>query len=224
MSQADDTSYKAWDYDLYDAPASTISAFKNKGHPVICYFSAGSWEKWRPDADDFPKAALGKALDGWPGEKWLDVRNTAVRNIMKKRIALAKQKGCDAVDPDNMDGYGNDTGFDLTEADAVDYLKFLAQTAHDEGLACSLKNAGDIIPRVVDVADFSVNEQCVKYSECDLYQPFIEANKPVFHIEYTAKDPAPSNFVKKSCENNNAKGFSTVIKHLNLNAWTTNCP
>jgi hypothetical protein len=74
------------------------------------------------------------------------------------------------------------------------------------------------------VAEWSVNEQCVQYNECDLYQPFIKQNKPVFHIEYTAKDPAPASFVKKSCENKDAKGFSTLIKHLSLNAWTTTCP
>lgn len=99
-SQADDDAYSVWDFDLFDAPVSTIEAFHAKGHKVICYFSAGSWENWRPDASDFPKDALGKALDGWPGEKWLDVRGAGVRNIMKQRIQMAKQKGCDGVDPD----------------------------------------------------------------------------------------------------------------------------
>ena len=224
VAQADDASYHVWDFDLFDAPKSTVSAFQDKGHPVICYFSAGSWENWRPDADEFPKAALGKPLDGWPGEKWLDTRNTAVRAIMKKRIELAASKGCDGVDPDNIDGYENDTGFDLTKDDGVDYVKFLSQTSHDAGLAYGLKNGGEILERVVDMAEWCVNEQCVQYNECDLYQPFIKQNKPVFHIEYTAKDPAPPSFVKKSCQNKDAKGFSTLIKHLSLNAWTTTCP
>ena len=224
LAQADDASFQIWDTDLYDTPKETIAAFKAKGHPYICYFSAGSWERWRPDADEFPKKALGKKLDGWPGERWLDTTNPAVRQIMKKRIELAVSKGCDGVDPDNIDGYENPTGFHLTKHDGVDYVNFLAKTAHDAGLSYGLKNGGEILERVVDVSQWSINEQCVRYNECDLYQPFIKQNKPVFHIEYTAKNPAPASFVKKSCDNAGAKGFSTLIKHLSLNAWTTTCP
>jgi hypothetical protein len=92
------------------------------------------------------------------------------------------------------------------------------------GLAYGLKNGGEILDRVVSVSEWCINEQCVKYNECDLYQPFINQNKPVFHLEYTAKKPAPENFVKKVCNWKDAQGFSTLIKHLSLNAWTTTCP
>ena len=223
-SQADNDKYHIWDYDMAEAPESTIKAFQDKGHKVICYFSAGSWEKWRSDADQFPKKALGKVLDGWPNEKWLDTRNSRVRDIMKKRIEEAARKGCDGVDPDNIDGYENDTGFKLTKDDGVDYVKFLAKTAHDQGMSYGLKNGGGIVDRVIDVSQWCVNEQCVQYNECDLYQPFIEQGKPVFHIEYTPKDPAPPKFLKKACTNKHAEGFSTLVKHLNLSAWTTTCP
>lgn len=223
-SAADDPAYSVWDYDLFDAPNSTIKAFKSKGKSVICYFSAGSWENWRPDAGEFPAAAKGKALSGWPGEKWLDTRNQKVRDIMAARMKLAKSKGCDAVDPDNVDGYANPTGFSLTKADSIDYIKFLAMTAHANGMACGLKNGPGMAKDLVDYTDFEVNEQCVIYNECDKLQPFIAKNKAVFHIEYTAKNPAPPSFVTKSCTNKGAKGFSTLIKHLSLNAWTTTCP
>ena len=223
-AQADEEKYHIWDFDVADAPKTTIEAFQSKGHPVICYFSAGSWENWRKDADKFPKIALGKALDGWPGERWLNTRNQGVRDIMRKRIQDAATKGCDGVDPDNIDGYENDTGFDLTKDNGVDYVRFLAKTAHKAGMSYGLKNGGAIVDRVIDVSQWCVNEQCVKYDECDLYQPFIKQNKPVFHIEYTPKDPAPSEFVSKVCNNPKAKGFSTLIKHLSLNAWTTTCP
>lgn len=162
-------------------------------------------------------------MDGWPDEKWIDTRNSGVRNLMKARIATAKSKGCDGVDPDNIDGYNNDSGFPLTEADAVSYVKFLAQTAHDAGLSFGLKNGGDIVTQVVSVSEYAVNEQCVQYTECDLHQPFIKAGKPVFHIEYTEKEPAPAAFSKKVCSAKNAKGFSTLIKHLDLTAWTETC-
>jgi hypothetical protein len=75
------------------------------GKKVICYFSAGSYESWRSDAKDFSNGDLGNNLDDWPGEKWLKLSSENVRGIMKKRVALAREKRCDAVDPDNVDGY-----------------------------------------------------------------------------------------------------------------------
>lgn len=94
-----------YDLDLYDNDAETFAALHERGKKVICYFSAGSWEDWRDDADDFDDADLGLVLDGWPGEKWINVSSPAVRDIMAGRIALAAEKGCDAIDPDNVDGY-----------------------------------------------------------------------------------------------------------------------
>lgn len=209
---------------MADTPQSIIDAFHAKGHPVICYFSAGSWESYRSDADQFPAVALGKVMDGWPQEKWVNTSNAGVRQIMKNRILEAKAKKCDGVDPDNIDGYDNDTGFNLTQDEGVDYVTFLANTAHEAGLSYGLKNGGDIVDRVVDLAQWAINEQCVQYSECEPYQAFIRQNKPVFHIEYTAKKTAPEKFIKKSCTNSDATGFSTLIKHLSLDSWTTTCP
>lgn len=94
-----------YDLDLYDNDAETFKALHKAGKKVICYFSAGSWEDWRDDKNQFKKADLGKTMDGWPDEKWINLKSANVRNIMKKRIKLAAKKGCDAIDPDNIDGY-----------------------------------------------------------------------------------------------------------------------
>lgn len=94
-----------FDLDLFDTPTETIKRLHDLDKKVICYFSAGSYEKWRSDAGEFKAEDLGKALDGWPGEKWLKLGSENVRRIMKDRVNLAKKKGCDGVDPDNVDGY-----------------------------------------------------------------------------------------------------------------------
>jgi hypothetical protein len=94
-----------FDIDLFDTPTETIHQLHTMGKKVICYFSAGSYEDWRPDASDFAKKDLGHDLDGWPGEKWLNLTSENVRQIMKQRVNLAKEKGCDGIDPDNIDGY-----------------------------------------------------------------------------------------------------------------------
>jgi hypothetical protein len=50
----------------------------------VCYFSAGSFENWRPDAGQFVAADKGKAMGDWPGEWWLDIRSANVKMIMAK--------------------------------------------------------------------------------------------------------------------------------------------
>lgn len=223
------TSIEVWDIDLFDNTAATIKDLKDRGLKVICYFSAGSYENWRPDASNFSSADLGNDLDGWPGEKWLNTSSQSVRRIMQARLDIAATKGCDGVDPDNVDGYNNDNGLGLTQADAIDYVMFLANQAHERKLAVGLKNAGDIIASVIDCMDWSVNEQCVQYTECDTYAPFISQGKPVFHVEYPKGDdvnndkPVSQAKYKKICQDESSAGFSTIIKNIDLDDWIQAC-
>ncbi|KAJ5129450.1 CAZyme family [Penicillium bovifimosum] len=187
VDTVEDTSVDAdiWDIDLFENTAETITTLQGKGHKVICYFSAGTYEDWRSDKDKFNSADLGSDLDEWAGEKWLNIKSDGVRSVMQSRLDMAKEKGCDGVDPDNIDAYGNENGLGLTEADSIAYLSFLADESHSRGMSIGLKNGGDIIGSVIDKMQWSVNEQCAEYNECDVYAAFTEVNKPVFHIEYS---------------------------------------
>jgi hypothetical protein len=91
-----------YDVDLFYTSQDDIANMKSQGKKVICYYSAGSAENWRPDYNEFAAADIGSGLQGWAGENWLNVRSDAVMNVMKERIKMASQKGCDAIDPDNM--------------------------------------------------------------------------------------------------------------------------
>jgi hypothetical protein len=91
-----------FDIDLFDTPASTISTLRDQGIKVICYFSAGTSEDWRPDYSDFKDSDKGAGLSDWNGEKYLDLRSANVFNVMANRIRKASSAGCDAIDPDNM--------------------------------------------------------------------------------------------------------------------------
>ncbi|TVY29122.1 hypothetical protein LHYA1_G002452 [Lachnellula hyalina] len=213
-----------YDIDLFDNTASTISKLHANGRKVICYFSAGSYEPNRADSAQFKKSDYGKGLDGWPGEYWLNTNSANVRAIMSARLALAHSKGCDGVDPDNVDGYDNDSGLSLSPSTAEDYLRFLAIGAHSYSMSIGLKNAGAIVNATLDFLQWEVNEQCVQYEECDLFRPFIAAGKPVFHIEYPGSAPSISASARKSaCDNNEAHGFSTVMKEMDLNDWVEDC-
>ncbi len=201
--------------DLFDTPQATIDSLHTAGSRVVCYFSAGSWEDWRPDAGAYPAAALGSS-NGWPGERWVDVRSAAVRPILSARMDLAAAKGCDGVDPDNVDGHTNTTGFPLTAADQLAFNRWVAAEAHASDLAVGLKN--DVVQAAALVADFdfAVNESCHRYRECGLLDPFRAAGKAVLGIEY-GLDPA------SFCPDARAAGDSFLLKNRSLDAARTAC-
>ncbi len=206
----------AYDVDMVETPQGTIDALHAAGRLVICYFSGGSWEAYRDDADQFDAADYGNELDGWPDEKWLDTRSAHVRQLMEARLDVAAQKGCDAVEPDNMDGYANDPGFPLTAADQLDYNRFIAEAAHDRGLAVGLKNDLDQIEQLVDDFDFAVNEQCHEFDECDLLAPFVDANKAVFGAEYLDRYVDDSAARDAMCAAARALSHRTLVLPLDL--------
>jgi hypothetical protein len=204
-----------YDIDLFTTSTATIQALHAAGRIVVCYFSAGSYEPGRPDSSALSQTGLGSVLDGWPDEKWLDIRSTAVRDIMKARLATAKSKGCDGVEPDNVDGYDNSNGLALTKQDQLGYNRFLATEGHAQSLSVGLKNSLGLVTSLVSSFDWALNEECLKYSECDALAPFIAAGKAVFHCEYASSTSG-------ICDKD-PQGFSTIIKDMDLDAFRLSC-
>jgi hypothetical protein len=202
---------KVYDVDLFDTPKETIEKLKEEGKVVICYFSAGTYEEWRPDAEEFDEEDIGNPLPDWPGERWLNVKSERVREIMKKRLDLAVEKGCDGVDPDNVDGYLHDTGFGITEKEQFDYNTFLAIEAKERGLLVGLKNDLPQIKVLHPYFDFAVNEECHQYGECELYLPFLRSEKPVFNIEYDEKYLSNQAAFEELCSSSKELGITTVV-------------
>jgi hypothetical protein len=206
-----------YDIDLFDVPQAVMDELHDDGRIVICYFSAGSYEEWRPDAGDFPDVVLGDPLDDWPGERWLEIRRIDLLSpIMTARMDLAVQKGCDGLEPDNIDGYNNDSGFPLTAADQLTYNTWLAAEAHQRGLSIGLKNDLDQIPQLLPYFDWALNEQCFQYDECELLLPFVDAGKAVFGVEYEGD---PDDF----CPQANAYDFDWLFKDIDLGPGRISC-
>lgn len=187
-----------YDIDLFDTSKEMIAQLKSSGKKVLCYFSAGSGEDWRTDFSKLDASSLGKPLDGWKGEKWLDIRTNNVVDLAISRLDLAVMKGCDGVEPDNVDGFINKTGFPLTKHDQIRFNRRIAKEAHARGLTIALKNAGDLANDLVDDFDLSINEECHAYRECDQLSIFIERGKPIFNAEYKSTQNLCQNALKEN--------------------------
>jgi hypothetical protein len=206
-----------YDLDGVETTAAQVAALHARGRRVICYVNAGGYENWRPDRRRFPASVLGRPLDGWAGERWLDIRRWDVlRPIMRARFDGCRRKGFDAVEPDNVDAYANRSGFALTAADQLRYNRRLAALAHSLGLAVGLKNDVDQAATLAPAFDFAVNEECVTYAECGALRVFIRARKPVFHVEY---ERSTASF----CRATRALGFTSIRKRADLGAWRQTC-
>ena len=174
------------DVDAFSTPATTVARLHRLGQRVVCYVDVGTWERWRPDAARFPASVLGRP-NGWPGERWLDVRRLSVlAPIMRARIAMCARKGFDGVEGDNIDGFENPTGFPITPTQQLRYDEWIARTAHSLGLAALQKNDPEQARALEPHFDGVLDEQCNQYHECGAFSIYLRAHKPVLNAEYRA--------------------------------------
>ena len=213
-----------YDIDLFDNDAATVAALHAQGYKVICYISAGSWEEWRPDAGQFPESVLGKGYEGWPGERWLDIRQIGLlAPVMRARLDHCRAKGFDGVEPDNIDGYTNDTGFPLSYQDQLAYNLWLADEAHARGLSIGLKNDGEQAADLLPHFDWALTEDCFVQDWCGEMAPFVAAGKAVFAAEYT-DELGLDEFRDQVCLQAASLGFSAILKNRDLDAARQACP
>lgn len=206
-----------FDLDAFDTESIVIQQLHQNGKHVICYINAGAIEDWRLDVNLYPPDLVGKAYQGWPGEYWLDIRDLdALAPLIEARLDLCKSKDFDGVEFDNVDGYQNDTGFEITAVDQLKFNRWLADAAHEHGLSVGLKNDPDQIIDLEPRFDFLVLESCFNQGWCEQAQSFIEAGKSVFVIEYSNID--------KYCSIAKENSITLLQKNLELNAWRSTCP
>lgn len=219
---------KMYDIDMENASAALISRLKAKGIYVICYVESGDWSSGRPDAGDYAPAILGKTINGFPDEKFVNINaldspagptGKTLRQIMMARLDRAKAKGCDGIEPDLDDLHAYNTGFTITQANQVAYNTVLIQAAHARGMSMGLKNgadgggAGSFTKAMFDAgADWVVNEECNQYTECGGYAQFIAGGRPVFQVEYLDNQLKPYSGATGTCAKNNAANFDGIVK------------
>lgn len=207
--------------DLFETTPEQVAALQARGVRVVCYLNAGAWENWRPDRDEFPADLLGADYAGWPGERWLDIRQIeTLAPVMIARLERCAEKGFDGVDTDNLDGYTNPTGFPLSAEDQLAYNRWLAEAAHTRGLAIGLKNDPDQAVELARFFDWATTESCFAQDWCEELSPFLSIGKPVFDIEYSDNNIQAEDFCPRAAE----LGIDAILKHRELDDWRAICP
>lgn len=189
--------------------AGIIAELKAQGKKVICYMDTGAFETYEPDAVLFPGkygtnnanremaysgpaeyatwdvlGGLSSASDGsvFAGEYWMDLKQSAwpaILPIIQARFDLAKKIGCDGVEGDQNNVYGNDSSFNVTEAVSLRWYQEMYYQLHTRGLTAISKNGIELTTQQVTnptnisycspglcIADGILNEECYQYSEC----------------------------------------------------------
>jgi hypothetical protein len=217
---------------------AAVNAIHGRGAHAVCYLSAGTAERFRPDYDKYVRfdrthghSLLGKPFsDRFSNEYWLSLNDgRGQRDFVLRRLATRTRKcanaGFDGVEYDVVDAYAQGkrvTGWRISAHTQLIFDKALARIAHEDGLAVGLKNDLGQVPRLEPKFDFAVNEQCFQYHECTNnpspgYKAFLRDGKPVFQVEYRIP---PSRF----CGDANRLGISSIKKarnfSLNAKPWT----
>jgi hypothetical protein len=117
-------------------PSPVVSALHAAGHYSICYVEVGAYQVGFPDDSNFAVSDYGGVGDkatqmqGYPNEYWFDLRGFAhyvagqpgsltgaavdIAAQLNKRFAGCKLEGQDAVEPDDLDGYTNQSQSGVT--------------------------------------------------------------------------------------------------------------
>lgn len=205
--------------------SAAVDAIHARGAHAVCYLSAGTAEKFRPDYAKYVRfdekhggRLLGKPFsDRFSNENWLDIGDPGNRGFvldrMKARTKLCAKAGFDAVEYDVVDAYAQGrrvTGFKIRAKAQLTYDRALAKLAHRSGLSVALKNDLGQLEALEPAFDFAINEQCLQYNECTNnpppgYRTFLDAGKAVFQVEYRQE---PDEF----CADANALGLSSIGK------------
>ncbi len=202
--------------DLFSTTIEDVQRLRTLDRRLICQVQAGTYEEARPDAARFPAAVLG-AKAGTAGERWLDIRQwSTLEPVLADRFRLCRGKGFEAVMPTHLDGYAQRSGFPLTFDGQLVFNRNLATLAREIGLSPGLTNDLDQVTALEPDFDFAVNEECFHRRECHRLLPFINAGKPVFHVEYLGS-------TRDFCTVALGYGFASMRKERSLTAWRDPC-
>jgi len=203
--------------DLFETTNAQLTQLHDRGRVVVAYIAAGSYEPWRPDVDSLPDAVIGEPLARYPDEAWLDVRASAVRQLMAGRLARAATNGFDGVLLVSLDAYLTQNGHDLTAQDQLDYNRWLASQASERGLAVGLSSDWAHASDLASHYDFAIHFNCLANTTCTQLSAYRARGRAVFDLE-TNRD------VNTTCARASEASLPVTLKNASFDAWLAICP
>lgn len=223
LKAGDTFSAEVVDVDAFTTSPELVAQLHAQGKKVIAYVSMGTIENDRPDARLLPKEVIGKTYRDWPKEKWLDIRQLdKLKPWLTSRFNMIISKGFDALEPDNLDSYTNDSGFAISEGDVRKYCDLLIDLSHKNGLGIGQKNVQDLTDAYSSKFDWALTEDAFKQQWQDQLKPYIALHKPVFAVEYTDVTNR-SDFENTVCPRAKSLGYFAILKNRSLDKPTINC-
>lgn len=221
---------------------AAIATLKAANTTVICQVGTGAMKLTDPDAMKFPGYEANppnrptpvptNSSIGWSttltdaNERFVDFRIAGAAAVLKKRIAFAKQIGCDGIL-----AYRNDAasfiapdpvthGFsEITSMEETDWIVAVAKAGHDLMISVGGRG-GHGAPNVGEINndyDWLMAERCAEVGDCDLARPFTSVYRAVFGLDYDLQDDGTTpNSLTGVCQewaNNMVDG---VMKTANL--------
>lgn len=199
---------------------------------VVCHVGAGLIDTTDPDAAKFPSALIGATTVNWQNgfdnDRYLDIRSATTLALVEKRLDLAKQIGCDAVEADGIDQSKDSPGFPIAEADVVTYFQKVAAEAHRRTLSVGMKNVWNtptVISELPTIYDWMMVLRCAEFNDCAKESAFVVAGKAVFGIDIAMPDANGNGIAPATaCPRYGAVMIDGIVKDDTLTKTLTTCP
>ncbi|AIZ45324.1 endo alpha-1,4 polygalactosaminidase [Deinococcus radiopugnans] len=209
------------DLDGFTVTAGRVAQLKAQGLYTVCYIDAGSYEPGRPDSARYPDALKIQQDPDWPDEYFLDITDvfkpdSVLAAILTDRMKMCRDKGFDALEPDNLQNDENVRGGRITTQQQLDFNGWIADEAHALGLAVFQKNGPDKIllkdrtgKMMVDKFDGILNEECQQFGECAALAEYVTRGKLALNVEYRRNSTLDCTLMARL-------GVNALKKDLNL--------
>ena len=207
--------------DLADALPNEIDTIANNGAAPVCYFNGGSINTEDTDFDLVEPLVIGRRLNTDPQERWLDIRRIDdVAALIRSRLDLCRDKGFMGALVGNLENFLFRSGFPIGQRQQLAFNQFIADEAHQRGLAIGLWNSRSQITPLSSDYDFILVSGCFTDGWCNETQPFIDNGKPAFLVEFAEGQRSDVEF----CQASQSFGAMGIIKRQVLDGWLRLCP
>lgn len=223
LNEVNQYTCKIIDIDAFTATKELVNAFHSRGIKVIAYISVGTIENYRPDSALLPREIIGNIYPAWPDERFLNIREIEkLKPFIISRFDMIKDKDFDGIEPDNMDGYNEVNGFELTLNDTKLFCEWMIDEAHKRGLSIGQKNTEELVPYLYKKFDWALTEDIFNSNTQNDYSLYISADKPVFSAEYTDA-MSITDFNSLVCSKAKQLKYFVFLKHRDLTQWKYEC-